>query len=93
MVERLEPDLRRSRHRSPIGQRSRSKDRATQRTRREWRRFDPGFSPSANTPQHNFLCCRVKGWEAQERKGFSPEALDWRWSAPQQNVLCLALRL
>ena len=26
-----------------------------------WRRFDPGSSPSANMPQRNLLCCRVRG--------------------------------
>jgi hypothetical protein len=89
VVERLEPDLRRSRHRSPIGQRSRSKDRATQRTRREWKRLDPAFSLSANSPKHNILCGCGKGWEAQERQGLSPKALDWRWPVLRLAVLCL----
>src|SRR5215207_4567039 len=28
------------------------------------------------TGQHNFLCLPGKGWEAQERQGFSPTALN-----------------
>ena len=40
--------------------------------------------------QHNFLCLPGKGWEAQERQGFSPEPLDWRWPALRPEVLCLA---